>query len=394
MILLLNYTINPIKHGKYMTFDFDSVINRNDTGSIKFDLYKNRDIIPMWVADMDFSAPLEVLEAVSSRVEHGVFGYTIPQKQLKELIVERMSNLYNWEIKPEWLVFTAGLVSGLNCICRALCQPGQEVTVFSPIYPPFLEIPEVNYCELSNIPMLNNSEYYTIDFDRFENSLSDKSGMLMLSNPHNPSGRVHSKEELAKLAEICNRHGLPIVSDEIHCELMLGDSKHTPIATLDDKTLNNSITLMSPSKTFNIAGLMCGFAIIPNLTMREQVKSVVNKMSSHPNTLGYEGAFAAYKYGEPWRRELLKYLTANRDLIYAELSDIPQLKLGLPESTYLYWIDCRGLGEPNPAKYFEKYGVGLNNGEDFDAPGYVRLNFGCPRSVLIEALQRIKSAIK
>lgn len=372
-----------------MNHRFDIYINRSNTGSIKHDIYAGRDIIPMWVADMDFASPPEIIEEIVSRCQHGVFGYTIPQKKLKQLIVDRMAELYNWQIQPDWLVFTAGLVSGLNCICRALCRQDSEVTVFTPIYPPFLDIPGVEYCKLNKVPMLNDNEFYTIDFEGFKNSLNENSGMLMLSNPHNPTGRVHTRAELEKLAGICNSHGLPIISDEIHCELMLGDSVHTPIATLDEETLYNTITLMSPSKTFNVAGLMCGFAIIPNDKWRTQVKAVVGKLSSHPNVLGYEAAYAAYRYGEKWRMELLKYLTANRDYLMERLKEIPNIKFGIPESTYLAWIDCREMGVENPAKYFEIKGIGLNDGADFDAPGYVRLNFGCPRATLREALDRM-----
>ena len=374
-----------------MNHRFDIHINRSNTGSIKHDIYAGRDIIPMWVADMDFASPPEIIDEIVSRCQHGVFGYTIPQKKLKELIVERMANLYNWSVQPDWIVFTAGLVSGLNCICRALCSQNSEVTVFTPIYPPFLDIPGVEYCQLKKVPMLNDNEFYTIDYEGFKNSLNENSGMLMLSNPHNPTGRAHTKPELEKLAEICNSHGLPIISDEIHCELMLDGNPHTPIATLDETTLYNTITLMSPSKTFNIAGLMTGFAIIPNQKWRAQVKSVVGKLSSHPNVLGYEGAYAAYRYGEKWRLDLLKYLTANRDYMMERLDEIPNIKFGKPESTYLAWIDCREMGVENPAKYFESNGVGLNDGAEFDAPGYIRLNFGCPRATLKAALDRMVS---
>ncbi len=373
-------------------FDFDKIIDRANTGSIKYDVFSGRDIIPMWVADMDFAAPPEVISAIKARADHGVMGYTIPQAKLKQLIVDRMESMYNWQIQPKWIIFTAGLVSALNCICRALCNPGQEVSVFTPIYPPFLEIPEVNYCNLSKILMINENEYYKIDFDAFEASLNQNSGMLMLSNPHNPSGRAHTPQELEILAEICNRHNLPLISDEIHCELMLDGNTHTPIATLGDDILQNSITLMSPSKTFNIAGLMCGFAIVPNSNMRVKLQSVVNKLSSHPNVLGYEAAYAAYKYGESWRMELLDYLTANRDLVTSELSGYKGLKVCSPEATYLSWIDCSSLGLENPTKYFESLGVGLNDGTAFDAPQCVRLNFGCSRILLKKALDRMKNA--
>ncbi len=373
-------------------YNFDQIIDRSNTGSLKHDLYAGRDVLPMWVADMDFVSPPEVIAALEARARHGVFGYTTARQQLKDLLVDRMAMLYNWPIEPDWIVFTAGLVSALNCICRALCKPGKEVSIFTPIYPPFLEIPATNYLERVKIPMLNDNEYYTIDFDGFERSLNPQSGLLMLSNPHNPSGRVHTRAELEKLAEICNRHKLPIISDEIHCELLLDDNKHIPVAMLDKETLNNTVTLMAPSKTFNIAGLGCGFAIIANPEMRAKIKDIVHKVSSHPNIFGYEGAYAAFKYGEPWRKELLQYLTANRDFVNSQLAGT-KLKPTNPEATYLHWIDCSELelgGGETPTLYFEKRGVGVSTGAAFDAPNYIRLNFGCPRSVLAEALNRMK----
>lgn len=371
-------------------YDFNKVIKPSSgSGSLKHDLFAGRDIIPMWVADMDFPAPVEVVEAIKSKADSGFFGYTIPKKQLKELIVSRIERLYSWHIEPDWLVFTAGLVSALNCICRGLCSPGQEVTVFTPAYPPFLEIPEANYCKLSKIPMINSDEYYTFDYERFEDSLNPSSGLVFLCNPHNPSGRVHTISELENFAEICLRNNLPIVSDEIHCELVLDNAVHTPIASLSEEIRRKTITLMSPSKTFNMAGLMCGFAIIPDLQMREKVRAIVNKLASHPNAFGYEAAYAAYKYCEPWRVELLKYLTENRNIVYNTLSKVEGLRLTCPEATYLSWIDCRAFSVTDPVKYFEKLGVALSDGKGFGAPGYLRLNFACSRTILQTALKRI-----
>ncbi len=371
-------------------FDFDTVIDRSETGAVKIDKYKGRDIIPMWVADMDFALPEPVIEAIKARIEHKIFGYTTVQDKLREQIVERMWNLYKWRIKPDWIVFSAGLVSGLVCAIRGLCLPGQEVSMFTPIYPPFLEIPEVCYCKSSAVPMINNSEYYEIDFDRFENSVNDKTALLMFCNPHNPSGRVYNRAELEKLADICLRNDLPIVSDEIHCEIVLGGNKHIPIASLNEEVQDRTITMMSASKTFNIAGFMTGFAIISNQQLRQKYRTIVEKISSFPNTMGYVAAYAAYKYCEPWREELLEYLTANRDFAVEEIRKIPGLKCTNPEASYLCWIDCRELGTDNPISWFEDKGVGLSDGKLFDMPGYVRLNFGCPRSVLAAGLERMK----
>ena len=371
-------------------FDFDKLINRSETGSLKIDKYRKSGVLPMWVADMDFAAPEPIIEAVKNRADHGVFGYTIVQDKLKNLIVERMWDLYRWRIKSNWIVFSAGLVSGLACAVRGICQPGQSVSMFTPIYPPFLGVPEINHCSLNKVPLINNNEYYEIDFDRFATSIDGNSGMLMFCNPHNPAGRAHTSEELEKLAQICLENKLPIVSDEIHCEIMLDGNKHIPIASLNPEIEDSSITLMSASKTFNVAGLMTGFAIIPNQEMRQKYSWVVDKISSHPNTLGYEATYAAFKYCEPWRMELLDYLTANRDYAVAEINKMPGLKCTNPQATYLCWIDCRELGVDNPISYFEDKGVGFSDGVAFDKPGYVRLNFGCPRSMLQEAIEKMK----
>ena len=371
-------------------FDFETVIDRAETGALKVEKYRGRDIVPMWVADMDFVSPPPIIEALKARVDHGVFGYTMVQDKLRDLIVDRMWELYKWRIKPGWVVFSAGLVSGLVCATRGLCTPGQEVSMFTPIYPPFLEVPEVFYCEPNVVPMVNTAEYYEIDYDRFDDSISDKTGMLMFCNPHNPTGRVHSRQELERVAEICLKHNLPIVSDEIHCEILLGGSKHIPIATLSDEVGDRTITLMSASKTFNIAGLMTGFAIIPNQGLRRKYRGIVEKISSHPNTLGYEASYAAFKYCEPWRMEMLDYLTANRDYAVESIRKIPGLKCTNPEATYLCWIDCRELGTDDPVSLFESRGVGFSNGKVFGMPGYVRLNFGCPRSVLEAGLAKMK----
>ena len=371
-------------------YDFDTVVDRSETGSIKIDKYKGRDIIPMWIADMDFSVSEPIIETIKSRADHSIFGYTIVQDKLRNLIVERMWDLYKWEIKPGWIVFSAGLVSGLVCATRALCLPGQEVSMFTPIYPPFLEVPEICFCKSNIIPMINTDEYYEIDFDRFEKSLGIKSGMLMFCNPHNPSGRIHKGKELEQLAQICLKQGLPIVSDEIHCEILLDGNTHVPIASLDKDIQDNTITLMSASKTFNIAGLMTGFAIISNRDMRRNYRMMVEKLSYFPNTIGYDASYAAFKYCEPWRKELLAYLTANRDYVVSEINNISGLKCTNPEATYLCWIDCRELDTDNPLQWFEGKGIGFSNGAEFGAPGYVRLNFGCPRSILSTVIDRMK----
>jgi len=376
-----------------MEFDFDRHIDRTHTHSLKWDLYKGRDVIPMWVADMDFASPPAVLQALRQRVEHGILGYTLASRALNEAVAERTKTLYNWTIKPEWIVWLPGLVVGLNLVCRSLGREGDEVITFTPIYPPFLSAPELSRRALVRVPLIKEDTHYAFDLDRLAASITDRSQVLLLCSPHNPVGRAFSAEELRQVAEICVERDIVVCSDEIHCDLILDPKEHVSTASLDETIQAHTITLMSPSKTFNLPGLNCAFAIIPNPTLRRRLKAVRQGIVPHVNALGYEAVLAAYQHGEPWRQALLDYLRKNRDLVEETLATLPGLSLNHVEATYLAWIDARELGVPNAHSFFEKAGVGLSDGREFDDRGFVRLNFGCPRETLNRALERISQSI-
>ena len=375
-------------------FDFDTVIDRSNTGSEKWDRYRGRDILPLWVADMDFRSPPAVIEALHERVAHGVFGYTHPTDELVNAVRDSLLADYCWPVAPEWVIWLPGLVSGLNILCRAVGGAGDGVVTFSPVYPPFLTAPGLSDRTLVNVPLLLRDGRWIIDMDLLERSLTPRCRLLLICSPHNPVGRVWSPGELTALAELAGRHDLVIGSDDIHAGLVLdGDKRHIPIATLSPEAARRTITLFAPSKTFNIPGLGCSFAVIGNPSLRNAFKKAMGRIVPHVNLLGLTAALAAYRHGEPWRRELIAYLRGNRELVTAEVAAMPGLAMTPVEATYLAWIDVRATGIANPVGFFEEAGVGLSDGADFGAPGFVRLNFGCSRTLLKEALRRMRTAL-
>jgi cysteine-S-conjugate beta-lyase len=375
-------------------FDFDTIIDRSNTGSEKWDRYRGRDIIPLWVADMDFRSPPAVIEALHERVAHGVFGYTHPSDELVDAVRASLLADYGWEVAPEWIIWLPGLVSGLNILCRAVGAPGDEVVTFTPVYPPFLSAPGLSDRTLVKVPLLMRDGSWTIDMDLLERSVSPRTRLLLLCSPHNPVGRVWSAEELASLADFAERHDLVIGSDDIHAGLVLDEHKrHLPIATLSPEAAQRTITLFAPSKTFNIPGLGCSFAVIGDPSLRLAFRKAMGRIVPHVNLLGLTAALAAYRHGEEWRRELIVYLRGNRDLVTAEIAAMPGLAMAHVEATYLAWIDARSTGIADPAAFFEEAGVGLSDGADFGAPGFVRLNFGCSGTLLMEALRRMRTAL-
>jgi len=374
--------------------DFDRVFDRRNTGSLKWDRYRGRDVLPLWVADMDFQAPAAVLEALHKCVDQGIFGYTVPGDELVEVVVARLQAKYQWEIKPSWIVWLPGLVPALNVVCRAFGDDGDEVLTFTPVYPPFLSAPELSRKKLKTIPLRRERDLFTFDLERFESEISSRSKLLLLCSPHNPVGRRYSRREIESVAQVAVKHNIIICSDEIHCDLALDGTEHVPAATLGKEISANTITLMSASKTFNLPGLNCAFAIIPDERLRRTF--VKNRMEIIPNTnaLGYAACLAAYRDCEDWRAELIDYLRGNRDIVQEFINEeIPRLSMDNVQATYLAWIDARELGVPDPAILFERAGVGLSDGRHFQAEGYVRLNFGCPRETLLEALDRMKRAV-
>ena len=381
-----------------MTLDFDRVIDRRPTESIKWHYYGD-DVLPLWVADMDFLSPEPVIRALRERVEHGVYGYAQEPKELRCVIVDWIARHYGWQVQPDWLVFTPGVIVGFNLACHAVTSPGDGVLIQTPVYPPFFQVPKnaglgLTQMELSRGP----DEYYTVDFDAFESAVADRTRVFLLCNPHNPVGRVFRRDELERMAEICLRHSLVICSDEIHCDLLYSGQRHIPVASLAPEIAERTITLIAPSKTFNIAGLGCSVAIMPNHDLRQQYKAAHAGLVPHVNLMGYLATLAAYRDGQEWLDELLAYLEANRDfLLDYVLTQLPGIRTGKPEGTYLAWLDCREAGIPGkPCDFFVREAkVALNEGEPFGkgGEGFLRLNFGCPRSTLTEALEKMRSAL-
>ena len=372
-------------------FNFDTPVDRCNTASLKWDRYGNRDIIPLWVADMDFRSPTAVIEALGRRVEHGIFGYCVAPKSLNEVVVEMLGRRYGWQVDPEHLVCLPGLVCGLNVACRSVAAEHDDVMTMVPIYPPFLSAPVDSKQELVTVPLKAGKEKWEIDFVLLEQSITKKTRLLLFCSPQNPVGRVFNHEELVELVSICSKHDIIICSDEIHCDLILdADKKHIPTASISPEAAARTITLMAPSKTFNIPGLGCSFAVISNRDLRNKFLQAMQGIVPDVNIFGFTATEAAYRDGWDWLAGLLEYLRGNSLLVEQEIGSMEGLVMHHVEATYLAWIDASSIDPLSPARYFEKAGVGLSEGSDFGFPGFVRLNFGCQRSLLQEALQRMK----
>ncbi len=379
-------------------FDFTAGPERAGSDSIKWRRYAGRDVIPMWVADMDFAAPPPVLDALSARIAHGVFGYADPWPSLVEAVQAGIARDHGWHIEPDWLVWLPGVVTGFNVALRAVGQAGDGVFTATPVYPPFLHAPANFGQRLLTAPLVHDGRRWGWDWPATEAAIAGGARVFMLCNPHNPVGRVFDRDELTRIAELAERHDLVICSDEIHCGLVLDpDTPHTPIAALGEAVARRTITLMAPSKTWNIPALYCAFAIIPDPALRRRYRHAMRGVVPHVNVLGMVAAEAAYRDGDPWRQALLAYLRGNRERVLEAVAAMPGLATTRPEATYLAWIDCRAVmaarGIANPAAFFEAAGVGLSDGAAFGAPGFVRLNFGCPRATLDEALARMARAL-
>ncbi|AHG18352.1 aspartate aminotransferase [Chania multitudinisentens RB-25] len=378
-----------------MAFNFDQWIDRSHSDSVKWDKYRERDIIPLWVADTDFISPPAVIDALQQRVAHGVFGYGYPSPELIKIFLQRMVERYRWYIKPEWLVFLPGLVCGLNLSVRAFTHEGQGTLAPTPIYPPFRKAAKSAGRPQRQIPLKLQNQRWILDLNSAEGLLEGNERLLMLCNPQNPGGTVYRHEELLAQHEFAQRHDLIVCSDEIHCDLLLEPGlQHIPFASLNDDAAQRSITLMSPSKTFNLAGLGASMAIIPNNELRLQLCRARRGIVPEVGILALVAAQAAYSGGQVWLDEQLEYLRANRDLVIERINAMPGLHLHPVEATYLAWIDCSELAIDNPHAFFEQAGVGLSPGLDFGDRRFVRLNFGCRRELLIEALNRMAQAIQ
>ncbi len=384
-----------------MPYNFDEIIERRATDSVKWSKYEP-DVLPLWVADMDFRSPEPVIQALRERVEQRVFGYVTDPTVLRETICQRVQSRHNWKVEPDYIVFLPEIVTGLNVVSHAVGQPGDGVLMLTPIYHPFLAVPPNNarFARTVEMPAARNGRFlrYEIDFDAFESAITPQTRLLLFCNPHNPIGRVYTQDELEHLAAICLKRGVTLCADEIHSDLLFDGNRHVPLASLSPEIAGSTITLMGPSKTFNLPSLCFGFAVIPDEPLRKRVAEVVRTMG-RVSVFGFAAALAAYRDGQPWLDALLVYLQANRDTLIDYVQErLPGVTMTKPEGTYLGWLDCRGLGieQDTPFEFFLREArVALQDGAIFGrgGEGFVRLNFGCPRSTLLEALERMHAAL-
>ena len=376
-------------------YDFDTVVDRRGTGSLKWERHAGRDVLPMWVADMDFRSAPEVMEALRARVDHGVFGYTVPDGEVEKEVLAYLERGHGISAQAADLVWAPGVVPALTLICRAYAEPDEAVMTATPVYPPFLTCVQTVGRALQAVPLHMAEGRWTFDFEAMEAAVTPQTRLFILCNPHNPVGRVYRRGELQQLAEFCERHDLVICVDDIHCDLILDDLRHISLSVLGEKVAQRCVTVNSPSKTYNLPGLACAYLVIPNPVLRARFKRAADKIITEINAFGYAGCLAAYRHGEPWRQALVRYLRGNRDFLYAFLAaHTPQIRLHPMEATYLAWLDVRALRVEHPAQLFAAHGVGLSDGADFGSPGHVRLNFGCPRRVLEEGLRRMEKAVR
>jgi len=394
-----------------VTFDFESLPDRRGTGSMKWDRYAGRDVLPMWVADMDFRAPACVIDALAARVAHGVFGYTQPDEEVTSATLAWVRDRHGVDAQADWLLWFPGLVPALSVICRAFGSTGDEVLTLTPVYPPFLSSPGFSDRRSVTVPLSLEGDRWGIDLAQLEASMTPRTRVLIFCNPHNPVGRVFTEREVRDVAELCRVRGVVFCSDEIHADLVLGPMtptaetgagsgaaghgmRHVSAAALGDGA--NTIVLMAPSKTFNTPGLSCAFVLIPDPAIRNAVRGAARGLITEVNAMGYVACAAAFREGEPWRRALLDVLRDNRDALYRFVAErMPRIRLRPMDATYLAWLDCRDLGVKDPAGLFESGGVGVSDGRLFGpgGEGFVRLNFGCPPSRLAEALRRMEAAL-
>jgi cystathionine beta-lyase len=373
---------------------FDDVPVRIGTDSLKWAKYESRDIIPLWVADMDFRSPPSVVTVAQDLSSTGNFGYGICPPTLYQTVSVRCKSLYGWTINENWINWLPGMVCGLNVACRVFEKESSQVITNTPVYPPFLYAPGNFGLTSTQVPMLLEDNRFTIDFDALYQLETCRGDLFMLCHPHNPVGTSFTRDELEELGKYIIDRELFICSDEIHCDLILDPAKkHIPFASLSEPIADRTITLMAPSKTFNLPGFGCSFSVISNNELRQRFKNAMKGIVPDPPAMGFKLAEVAYQDGDEWRERLINYLRCNRDFAFQEISGMQGLTPYSPEATYLLWIDARELPLDCPQAFFESAGVGLSNGRDFGAPGFLRLNLGCTSELLKTAISRMQNAI-
>lgn len=377
-----------------MAFNFDQRIDRRHSDSLKWHKYADQDILPLWVADTDFRSPECIIDAIKARVEHGIFGYGDKPNGLIDIAVQRFASRYQWHVDPAWIVPLPGVVSGLNISVRAFTAADEITVAPTPIYPPFRGAAKLAERGQLNLPLVLNEHRWVMDIDAANQQMSGKEKLLMLCNPQNPGGTVYRRDELEAQLAFAQQYDLIVCTDEIHCDLLLEPGvQHIPFASLSEDAAQRSITLISPSKTFNIAGLGASLAIIPNAELRARFNRVRQGIVPSVDILSLVAAEAAWREGDAWLEAQLVYLRRNRDWLVEQVNALPGLTMTSPEATYLGWIDASALNVASPALYFEKYGLGFSPGRDFGDDKFVRLNFGCTRALLEEAVVRLGKAV-
>jgi len=388
-----------------MNYNFDEIIDRRNTGAIKIErckaLYGSEDVLPLWVADMDFRTPDFIFEAIRERCEHPILGYSMPPKEFYPSLINWIQNHHQWEVKRSWIGFLPGIVPGLAFAVQSLTVPGDAVIVQPPVYYPFFHVVKNNNRELINNPLKLVNGKYEMVFEDLESKITPNTKLFILCNPHNPGGRVWSAETLKQLADICVKHNIIVVSDEIHADMVLKGHKHVPFATVSESAAQISLTFMAPSKTFNMPGLISSSYIIPNEVLRHRFVDYMEASEmTGGNIFAYAASVAAYEKGEEWRKQMLEYVQGNIDYVVDFLkTNIPQIKPMYPEASFLVWLNCKELGMETDELFnffAQKAGLGLNKGTTFGPGGeyHLRLNVACSRMILKQAMEQLAKAVK
>lgn len=388
-----------------MKYNFDELIDRSNTDCLKLEcceeMFGTCDLLPMWVADMDFETPPFIFEAIQERVNHPVLGYTIPPKNYYTVIAEWIKSQHQWEVKEEWLGFLPGIVPGLSFSVQIFTELGDEVIIQPPVYHPFQHVIKKNGRKVVYNPLKVVDDKFEMDLDDLEKKITPKTKLLFLCNPHNPGGKVWGKEALTRLADICHKHGIIVVSDEIHADMTLCGYKHVPFASVSEKAAEITVTYMAPSKAFNMPGLISSYYVISNPDLKNKLQDFLNRNELFGgNIFAYAATVAAYQQGKEWLEQMLAYVKENMIYVIEYLkNNIPQIKPVLPEASFLIFLNCKDLGlkEDDLSQFFiHKAKLGLNDGRMFGPGGenHMRMNLACPRSIVEDAMQRLEKAVK
>ena len=387
-------------------YDFDKIVNRRGTGALKVDAlqerYGNPDLLPLWVADMDFETPSFITGALHRRLEHSLFGYTVEPEEYRPAIIEWIASHHGWKVEPDWLVYIPGIMKGIGLAVNVFVKEDEKIIIQPPVYHPFRIVPQANGREVVYNPLHENEDgSYSMDFENLEAVADGKCRMLLLSNPHNPGGVVWDRETLVRLADFCHRRHILVISDEIHCDMALWGNKHIPFATVSEEAASCSITFGAPSKTFNIAGIVSSYAIVPDRDIRSRFFGWLkaNELDEAP-LFAPIATIAAFREGEPWRREMLGYVEGNIDFVmdYCR-KHLPAIRPLRPQASFLIWMDCRGLGlehEQLVDLFVNRAGLALNDGKMFGpgGEGFMRMNVGTSRAVLQQAMEQLRQAVE